>query len=544
VSARVSNASVQAAVKALFRHLHEPRALRRNPIVRHFFESATPGSGDCTIEQRVLDSVHDVIREAAAFCRDADLGAGKDQRAQCQFTIVAQSLERRAMPAIAAKLGISVQYCYRQRAEIGMRIAQYIGQRYDPSALDALPKPDEFQLLMDRAQRCAVGDDAAAAMRTCEALLCRAPSPERKIEALRVLATVALHFGDAARAKSAHVTAVALAGASRDGEHSAERHVAEACVDLIGSKLAFNRRDAGEALRLARRATARLGYVQAGAAPHVRELYVESIYQLGAGFCNLGKLEEGYECFAEAENRLLEVRSASARLCARVTVGAWQLRTHLMTSSRSWRPAWQRVQGFRDAFEQAYAAGLHSEAIDALIALADHHAYAGNGEDARRAGDLALALARQQASGRIRAQARIRVAMALIMTNHWQYALVLAPTPEESAICDAYHQAIVLQFPAEVALRRRNFRDALQLAQQETEATPFIAVGKQIIAAAAANELKRHGDACLLIKTAIDAAERLGAAPTLHAAYKTAAKVTGDTRFKRRARELGKLLTV
>jgi hypothetical protein len=542
LNARDSNTSLRPVVKALFRHLHDARALRRNPLVGHFFENGGPAAGDRSTEQRFLESVQEVVRQAAAFCRDADLAAGKDERARCQHAIVTESLEGRSIGAIAARLGISVQYCYRQRAEVGERIVRYIRQHYDPPALDALPEADEFQLLMDRALSRAVGDDAQAAIRACEDVVGRAPSPERQIEALRAVTNVALHFGDVVRAKASYAAAVSLAAANLDGER-AERHVAEACIDLAGSKLAFfYRGDAGEALRLSRRAAARLAFVEAGALPHVRELYVESLYQLGAGFCNLGRLEEGYERFVEAEAAVAELRAASARLRARITIGAWQLRNHFLMNSRCWRPAWQRERAFRAAFEHAYAAGLHAEAIDALVALAEHYANARNGEGALRAGRLAVMLAGQQGSERVHYATRIRVAMALISSPHWEYAAALAPTPDETLACDAHHQALALQFPLELALRRHDFQAAWRLAQNRSGELPFLTVGKQIIAAAAANELERPSDARELIEAAIADAERLGAAPTLHYAYTTAARVTGAVRFKRRARELRRLL--
>jgi hypothetical protein len=263
---------------------------------------------------------------------------------------------------------------------------------------------------------------------------------------------------------------------------------------------------------------------------------------LGAGFCNLGRLEEGYDRFVEADAGIVQLRVASARLRARIAIRAWQLRNHFMMNARCWRPAWQRERALRAAFEQACAAGLHAQAIDALVALAEHYGNARNSEGALRAGQLAAMLARQQGSERIRVATRVRVAMALVSTPRWKYAAALAPLPDETLACDAQHQALALQFPLELALRRHDFQAAWRLAQNQTDQTPFLTIGKQIIAAAAANELERQGDARDLIEAAITQAERLGAAPTLHSAYKTAAKVTGAMRIKRRARELRRLL--
>jgi hypothetical protein len=74
-----SDIGFNRTVKHLFRHLHEPHALRRNRLVQHFFE-ATRGSGSKkTYERAALERIHELVRLGAAYCRDADLAAGKEE---------------------------------------------------------------------------------------------------------------------------------------------------------------------------------------------------------------------------------------------------------------------------------------------------------------------------------------------------------------------------------------------------------------------------------------------------------------------------------
>ena len=77
----------------------------------------------------------------AAYCRDADLAAGKEERALRQHAIVSQQcLEQRPIRDVAARLGISYYHCYRQRAEICRRVARYICERDDAPSLEFRPR--------------------------------------------------------------------------------------------------------------------------------------------------------------------------------------------------------------------------------------------------------------------------------------------------------------------------------------------------------------------------------------------------------------------
>lgn len=540
-----SDASFEAAAKHLFRHLHEPHVLRKNPLVSHFFEQRSPDGAGQISERSAVDRIHQLVREGAEHFRAADIAANQDERALRQHTIVVrQCLERRPIHDVAASLNISYRHCYRERAEIARRVARYICERSDDaSALDYFPELDEFRCRLDRVVHSAQFTDKRTAFRNCDDLIRVAPSASEKIEALRVSAFTAMQFGDLSRASAAQAVAQTFVE-DLDRMPSSSRDAAYASIDLIETRLAYCHADRAKAFRLAQRASSRLERARVNASPQVAELYVESLFELGSTFWNAGDAERGYDCLARAELNLRDVRIASFPLRTRITVVIWRLRNQLLMSSKSWFPASERLKGLASAFEQAYASGAFVEATDALVALTDYHASAGNDAETLRAAKAAMVLAKQQQSEQIRVHTAIQLAIKLLSTQYWEYGLELLPGDHELEVCDVYHREVMSYFAAERALRRRAFRDASALARIEGDhvSSPRLAVRRYLIAAVAASELGRQSDACRLIEAAVGVAEQLGSAVLLRDAYRVAARVTGDQRFKRQASDVGKLV--
>jgi hypothetical protein len=540
-----SGTSFNVAAKHLFRHLHDVRALRRNPLVRHAFEHPTSGSAGQARERVVLERIHELVRQGADYCRDADVAEGKDERASRQHAIVTlQCLQKRPIGEVAAVLGISPAHCYRERADICKRVARYICECSAPLATEYLPDFDEFSLLADRAMRQSAFGDIGTALRECDQLVGIAPTAPKKVTALRVSALVSLHFGDIKRAENAYLAARELCTDERWPDVSPLRDAARASVDLTASRLAYFHADGEQTLRMAERATQRLKTVGESSLPEIKDLFIESLFALGSAFCNTGNLARGYECIGEAETRLGNSCTVSFQLRARIAVAVWKLRDDLLMNSNCWYPSWQRLKGLTRAFERAYTAGFLFEAVTSLVALAEYHSIAGNDAEALRVGRSAILLAKQQTSERVRIQTSIRVATALHSTRYWRDASTLLPSTDDLKACDSYHRELVAHLAAQRAFRSRAFSDAWRLAKDEDDRreTAALAISRRLIAAEAAHELERK-DAPALIEAAVPAAEHLGCAPILKDAYTVAAKVTGNARFRRQADELARLLT-
>jgi len=532
------------AARHLFRHLHDPRSLRKNPLVRRFFADATIGKLNGALESEVLARIHELVRRGADHCRDSDIAAGKDERALRQHTIIAlQCLGQRPIRQVAATLGISYHHCYRLRADICRRIARYVNEQNDTRvALDHLPEVDGWELLVSQTLRRAAIYDEAAAFRAGGELVRAAQSAQQRIVALCAVVSIAIDFGNLEPAKEANSAARALCNEHSPQNPSASWKAAQSRLDVTGAQLAYMEGQKLQHLRLAEKSALRLEPIQLSAPAHVRELYTESLYELGTGFWNLGELERGIDYDDAAERSLRNAPTTSFLLRARVMLTLWSRRNFLLMASKTWYPSRQRLDGLSTAFEQAYASGALLEAKDALVAIAQYHAFAGNGDETLRAGRFAISLAKQQHSERMLAQVEIQVATMLQWTRYSGQAHSFLPVTLSA--CDAYHRELASYFEAKRALLSHRYQDAWSLATAACERNKYftLTVRQQTVAAAAAGRLGRRREAHAMIDRAVSAAEKLGSAAVLRDAYLAAADIREEARFRRKAGELNSLL--
>lgn len=535
--------SFDAAAKHLFRHLHEPRALERNPILRRFFEGSTATDVDRVRAERAgLERVHRLLRRAAERFRDHDAAGGESLRAFRQYTIVTQQcFERRPLREVAGALGISPQHCYRERAAICRRLARYLADCDDAPVTNHLPKLDPFQFLVDRARLAATRSDRAAAFDECDALVSAAPSPPQKIEALRISGAISGEMGDLDRAQEAHTAALHLRDEFSDRERESWFDVASGSIALLGSDLAYSRADTAGALREAKKAVAHLERAAETGEPYVNELYVEGLWQLGATFWNFGELGASYEAIGLANTNLHRVRAQSFPLRARVINSLWKLRNHSLISSESWYPLAQRLEGLAKGFELASISGALLDGRDSLIAMVQCHAFAGNDDEALEVARFTLTFVGRHPSETVRVHVRVQLAMVLLSTRYWEYGLALVES-QPLDLCDGYHRALVAYLNLERALRRGAYERAVYLLGEGSEADryPALVVRRQLAAAAVASALQRERDARALIEATLPAAEDLGSALILRDACRLAAKITGDRRFKEQASDLAR----
>jgi hypothetical protein len=538
------SAELHSAAKHLFRHLHDARALRLNPLVRRCFESPTR-AGDEATDSMGLGGVHRLVQQGAEYCRSADRAAGREEQAFRHHAIVTHhALGRQSIVEVARDLGLSLRHCYRERSEIYFRVARYIAEFDDAPALEYLAELDDFRLLADRALHRAACSDRDAAVRACDDLISAAASPQQKVEALYTTASVSIGLGEVVQAEKAYIAARRLCDALSLAP-SQSRDVAEACLALMESDLAAYRGESAIAAACATSALQRLEPHHASAGTRVKELHAADLYKLGAARYNLGDLEGAYDAIARADASLSRIPAASLRLRTRTTVALWRLRSQLLTNAGIWYPAEQRVNGLASAFEQAYTAGFLGEAVLAMLALTEHHACSRNDDEAVRAGRVAIAIAKQQPSRRLQAQAFVQVATMLLLTAKWEVGTSLIRDATAIGSCDAFHRALLSSFFAvERAFREHAYDDAWTLASVPHDGREYTAltIRRRLIAAAAAHKTERSRDAHAIIEATMPTVEQLKSAPILRDACSVAASVTGDARFERRAREFSRLL--
>jgi hypothetical protein len=538
-------AAFHIAVKHLFRHLHDCRALEKNTLVRHFFADPHLFTMQrCDREQMVLARIHESIRRGSEEFFSRDVEAGKGERAYRRHVIILQQcLERRSIQDVATDLGISYYHCYREKAAICMRVAQYVMDHSRSAGPALLAEVDEFQMLRSRTLNGAA--DAATSYREAAELVRVAPSLGEKIEALGTSALIAIRFGDAVRARESLVEAEALYAERFVDSSSQAANVARAFIDLIAAKLARDRADSRSALAFAQRATSLLDTMSGNAAPYVREMHAESLLELGAAFCAAGALDRAYDSIAAAESHLARVRSASFQLRTRIATELWRLRSCLLTNPRAWRPSSERISGLTAALDDARSVGALSEAANIAEALTLANAAQGNDDEALRTGRFAIAIARRQPNCRVFAHTAIRVVISLLNTRHWESALALLPDRDCLESSDSHHRAVTRFIFAEHALRTRQLLKARRLTavSEVLAGNALLLLYNQLVAASAEHALGCARKARSLVDSAIPEAERMGAVDLLRDTYRVASQVTRERRFTRLAGEYNRLLS-
>jgi hypothetical protein len=540
-----ASAPFEKAVKHLFRHLHDARALTRNPLVRRIFDNSPIVGNGQDRNPAVLVQIHQLVRQGAERCLEADLRSGKRQRGLRRYAIITQQcLEQRPIRDVAAELGISYHHCYRERAAICRRVARFICSD-EVAVLDYFSELDEFRSLVDRTEREVMYADIEAASRKYNALIRAASSNGQKIEATCLKALNFLLFGSIERADSTLSEAQGLFAEYSDGNSPDGADLSQVWIDLTASKFAQYQGDEHEAVKSGQRAIVVLEPLQSIASVHLTELYLHSLYEVGTALWNLGDRERAHDYIVRAEERAGQMPAVDFGLRLQVVVTLWKQRCRLLMSSRAWYPAWQRLSGLTTAFEGAYAAGSLVQAMDALGVVAECNALAGRGDEALRAAGLAVSLAKKYPNERIKAQVPIDVAAKLMPTEFWEEALGLFSEVKQLNRCEAFYRANASYLVAARALRLQCFQEAWRLANLSNDYTGYadLMLRKRLTAAAAAGALGWQSQAHDILEELIPEAEALGSAAILRDAYNVAAKVTGNaSRFRRKARELSQLL--
>jgi hypothetical protein len=546
MSKKPTEASFSVAVKHLFRHLRDVRGLEKNPLVREFFADPNVlAMRRVDRERLILGKIHELVRKGADELLRDDIAAGKGDIALRRHAIVTQQcLEGRPIRDVAAELGISYHHCYRERAVICTRLGRHFFAQESTATLNCLLEMDEFQLLRSRALNRAAFVDADATFKESTHLIRVASSPLEKIEALDTAALIAMRFGDTPRAERMLGDAEALWSQHFVTLSSEPSITARGFTDLIAAKLSRTRADSASALRLAQRATSLLEPMSTSGANHLREMYVESVFELGVAFCIVGALDRGYRCIADAESKLASIRAASPQLRTRIAIEAWKLRSCLLTSSQAWHPFSERLKGLTTALNDALAQGMLSEVAATLETLTAVYAYQGNHDEALRVGRFAVTIAKQQSSRRVLAHTQIKIVMNLLNTKHWQVAQSLLPDVRSLEACDAHHRAMARYVFAESALRLQHPLEARKIVESDDRAEyATLALHTQLISASAEHMLGRGREARAIMESTLPAAERLGSATSLRDAYRVAARITGERRFARQASEFSRLLS-
>jgi tetratricopeptide (TPR) repeat protein len=534
--------SFEVAVAHLFRHLHEPRHLKKNPLVQRFFRDRASGRFVYAQERVALERIHDVVREAAQGCRESEEAACEHERALRQYTIVTRNLlDGRPLTEVARALGISTRQCYRERTEVCARIALLIRDAGEAPATAVVLDPWDFRL-RNAEVRAQLGD-VTGALREYDDLAANSPPPQR-ISALCESATISAWSVQLAAAARSLSTARKLLALQANSMTLSDSRCAQANIALAGAQLARSSGHYSQALEILNEARSRLEPIEAGAGDNLKEMYVRILVACSTnGVWHSGDFSGSVTTLSKAYAIIRQIAAPSPHLGVDVELRLCRRRNDMATNALVWQPVNERLATLSNAFERARVLGSLRLSLYGCICLMIHHS--GTGNSAALADDIRYALAvirRAPREGHFGSMP-YDIAEILLRTEYWKHAPAILATAK-SPSGGTNHPEGVDYVRAVCFLRSGMYLDAWELASapRDGDLSPHILANMKIVSAVSADALGKRHQARDLIQAAIAALERSGSAPDLRAAYSVAAEITGKARYRRTAEEIGHAL--
>ncbi|HEY1656423.1 MAG TPA: hypothetical protein VGF86_15075 [Candidatus Tumulicola sp.] len=538
---RANLKSFDAVAKHLFRHLHDFEKLRANPIARRFFEQAN-ALGSPWRARQALKDLRALVLETAERIHSADSTNGsKRDLADRQFAIIKmQYFDGVALEKVADMLHLSVKHCYRERAAICRRIARALSPHDKTRAQAVVANKDSFYFLLDR-----LLDHQASTslpeLDACQYLQSYAETALQRLEALRAFTLLSLALGDDSAAEATYVRAKRLYDDQVPPLPVELQLAAEASMSLLAWALANHRGDGALALTAAERAVMCLERGQVGPSMHTDLLQVQARFNLATALWAGGNLSRAFDVLEQSIARCDRLRSSSP-IRIRAEASLWKLRTYLLLDTPYTLKA--RLGALESIKERAVGAGALSEALDAMVSITEGHVFAKQDVPALQSVRETLVLARSALNTVEQIGMTLELGVRLLSTRFWREALSMLPTQNDRGKLSMYRNDLMTFAMALGALKAGNLETAYVMATAVASDRRWasLCVRRGLVAAESAYLLGRASEAGDLAQAAVEAAERLGAAPVLRDAYCTASLIVGKARFESSAQEIGRIL--
>lgn len=540
--------SFDVAARHLFRHLADARRLRRNPLVRRFFEAGESQRLTPATERAALTLIRElIVRAAERYWGPARDSLVSREVAYRRYTIATvHCLAGRPLREVAAQLGISERQCYRERGDVILRIAEYVQNYKDCPNLDLRVILDEFHLRINRAAcRFEVGD-VDRALNDCEDIVKSDPSPEHKIEALCKRADAMLERGDFQGCE----TAVSRA---RDFQRTEAMTTdvasvtALARVALVRSKLSWATGGYESDARALKNALELSESIQHRADDRAKEVHVEILLELCDRHLTRGEFPLAHERLLDVESTLSSVRAPTPTQKFDAMIESWQLGAKDLQFEGSGTKSLSRHEALLELTALTRSFTSPRRSVRLAQAFMQHHADAGDQLSASKWAGRAVRIAQQHANPRVVATAHLAVADWVFITPDWRQArkLLLAA---EGAFPEGSPDWILFRgLYADYALHAEQYRQAIAFASEVESAigrmgnARFQAAARTTIALAA-HALGKRKEAHEQVHSALEVVDDYGTPWTRMSAYRAAAMITGDWRHRRIVREISQSL--
>lgn len=522
------------AVTHLLRHLHDPSALCKNPIVASYFV-ATSAQEPVSMQERAqaLRRVLELVAASADKLLEHNAG---DQRAAIhasrQHAIVRRcDLQRETHATVAADLGLSRREFYRERKRARVRLTEYLEQTR--RSFHAIAFSDEFDLQWDiAASFCGAGKYDSAIL-TLQALAAGPNTSQR----IRAYAGIVPLLGEVGRIEEAKVAL----GAAREihslnHQSGPEENLARAEIETAAARILWLIGDLKKAAAKHEWILRQLNTALPLATERAFELQALSLIRLGMLRRDFGDTRSSLRFLARASRALGSFAKPVPLLQAELL---GNLSLSYMVSPNDLAKA---AETMAEYLSYSREHNLMCDTADALANLTTLHLQLGDAEQARLFAQSSLKLAASVSSNQQLVHIAINAALAEATVNP-RSALELLAYASSRATPGSFAWAMIQVAAAETLLAGKSYEMAREKATRaarvmgEMGAIRYVGSALRIAAEAEerlGNQTKAHG----LIQEALSALQSCGHASSLAEAYACSARLTANAAHAANARDL------
>jgi tetratricopeptide (TPR) repeat protein len=520
--------SFEAAVRHLFRHLHNANALRRNPLVRSFFRVQGGGNSD----HLALASLRTALLRLARACHSQDSSHGQSVRADRQLAIITAIYARpHSNVSVAHDLAISLRQYYRDRRLICQRVARLIAS-YKSAAATASQVYDPLRLTLRRAANLVDSGRARAAVTELERAAREASEDFAKVHALADLSSAIMALGEVERAADTIETARNLM--KRETKPGSEAVLLAEKLQLAQYRVAkaTGRYEVASHIlsALANQADARVSS-NAGSDELDLAILLEACQQS----CLEGR-------FADARAELARCELVGRRLDHIPT--EHRVALALMAAESGGDAVFspdERLARLQDALNLSLSVGSAMGTLFASLGLSNHYAYLGYDDHARAFAHRAFKMADDIDGKEAVVLASVSAANALLQTVHWR---TLDPRlfDVEPFVRPGTLEWTWLKLFQGVLLKRLGRRPEALVALLDAESSASTLDNRRFHSAVLRelslllHDIGRTAESLDFIRRAVDLGERGASALSLYMTYRAAAHILKDDRLSRLAR--------
>jgi hypothetical protein len=545
-------ASFDVAVRHLFRHLSEPRELRRNPLVSQLFDTADSPSA-LRSDASVVAGIRRSIGEGAEVCCGPESlpARNREQRIR-QFAIVSRCvLEGDSPEDVAMQLGISERQLRRERADICKRIAMYVRAKQLAEWTPRLEILDTLRFQFERASAQAEAGEYESAIRSYDDILSSSAGTADKVESFCKRAEVELECGKLGAAQTSLSDATTLLETDVRAFATKSLAASRANVALLQSKLAWATADfstAKGALDSARRA---LETVRSVAGKRIKELFIGVLLDTASRSCDQGDFAASAKALGEIEafaqtmphmSLPLQIdwimqRNALAIVSARqgTSFGIGEYATHwnrALDLAKTCRSLKRIVEA---EAELARIVGMEAELTNGRLGLGSKTALT----TARRV----VFTARELRNYKLLTAMSVSMADYLVSSDGWREVPDILQDAEQNAVDGTCYWVVMMMIKSAYHVKAGRPLEGLQFGHEAYQAAK--AMDNPRVTAAALRRLAsitytlgRKNEAAEYIRDSVAISERSASAFACVQMYRMASAITGDARYGKAAAEL------